>query len=224
MRTLARFTTLREIGVGCVMLSALSVSACASNRVAAAPPVAVTTVVTATTTTLPATSTTASTTTTTIPTTTTTKPLPVPVDLPTDQRAYEPEVVIGNIEIPRLGINETLHDGISLISIDRGPSHWPGTALPGDNGNVVIAGHRVTHSHPFRDINIMQVGDEVIFTYGFTKFVYEMTGNEIVNPDGVYILDQTQEKTATLFACHPPGRATQRFVVHLKFKETRPVA
>lgn len=145
----------------------------------------------------------------------------MPVELPADQRAYEPEIVLGQIEIPRLGIDEPLHDGISLVSIDRGPSHWPGSALPGDPGNVVIAGHRVTHSHPFREIQSMQVGDEVILTYGYTKFVYEMTSNEIVNPDGVYILDQTAEKTATLFACHPPGRATQRFVVHLKLKETR---
>ena len=207
------------------LLTALA--SCGSNDVAATATTqtvqTTSTTLASTTTTRPATTTTTTSTTTTIPTTTTTKPLPVPVELPADQRAFEPEVVLGQIEIPRLGINEPLHDGISLVSIDRGPSHWPGSALPGEAGNVVIAGHRVTHSHPFREINTMVPGDEVIFTYGFEKFVYEMTSNEIVNPDGVYILDQTPDKTATLFACHPPGRATQRFVVHLRFKETRSI-
>ena len=156
-------------------------------------------------------------------TTTTSLVLPTPVDLPSDQRAPEPEKVIGSITIPRLGVDVPLHDGISLVSIDRGPSHWPGTALPGDPGNVVIAGHRVTHTHPFLHIDEMRNGDEVIFTYGSAKFIYVMVGSEIVDPDGVFILTQTSAKTATLFACHPPGRSTQRYVVHLAFKESLPL-
>src|SRR5687767_12843112 len=82
-------------------------------------------------------------------TTTTAAPaLPTPAIVPEDPYAYEPEIRLGTIEIPRLGLSDTLFQGVTLTSIDRGPSHWPGTALPGQLGNTVVAGHRVTHSHP----------------------------------------------------------------------------
>ena len=46
-----------------------------------------------------------------------------------------------------------LYEGITLTTLNKGPGHWPGTALPSQDGNVVVAGHRVTHSRPFRHID-----------------------------------------------------------------------
>lgn len=142
-------------------------------------------------------------------------PLPVPVTPPDDPYAPEPQVVIGSIEIPRLGLALPLNEGVTLNSIDRGPSHWPGTALPGNPGNVVVAGHRVTHGGPFRNIDQLEVGDPVIFTVDGRRTTYRVTGEEVVTPDAMRIVDQTQESTATLFACHPPGSAEYRYVVKL---------
>ena len=141
--------------------------------------------------------------------------LPTPAPVP-DSYAPEPLVELGRIEIPRLGLDSTLYQGIALTTIDRGPSHWPGTALPGELGNVVIAGHRVTHSKPFRYIDQMVPGDRVIFTVGGKRVEYEMVANEVVTPDAMRIVEQRPEHTATLFACHPPGSARYRFVVHLR--------
>jgi LPXTG-site transpeptidase (sortase) family protein len=143
------------------------------------------------------------------------KPLPTPVDPPKDPYAPEPEVVLGTIEIPRLGLDLPLNQGISLNSIDRGPSHWPGTALPGDPGNVVIAGHRVTATAPFRDIDQLEPGDAVVFTVGDRRSTYRVVGHEVVTPDAMRIVEQTPQPTATLFACHPPGSAKYRYVVSL---------
>lgn len=142
-------------------------------------------------------------------------PLPTPVTPPDDPYAPEPQVVIGSIEIPRLGLALPLNEGVTLNSIDRGPSHWPGTALPGNPGNVVVAGHRVTHGGPFRNIDQLQVGDPVIFTVDGRRTTYRVTGDEVVTPDAMRIVDQTQDSTATLFACHPPGSAEYRYVVKL---------
>jgi LPXTG-site transpeptidase (sortase) family protein len=141
--------------------------------------------------------------------------LPTPAPVP-DAYADEALVQLGTIEIPRIGLNTTLHQGITLTTIDRGPSHWPGTALPGQLGNVVIAGHRVTHSKPFRHIDQMLPGDRVIFTVDGVRTEYEMVSNEVVTPDALRIVEQRPEHTATLFACHPPGSARYRFVVHLR--------
>ena len=143
------------------------------------------------------------------------EPAPQPVPPPIDEYAEEPHVVLGTIEIPKLGLNVPLNHGISLVSIDRGPSHWPGTALPGSRGNVVVAGHRVTKTRPFRHIDKLVPGDEVIFTVMGDRWVYRVTGSEIVTPDALRIVQQTAEATATLFACHPPGSARYRYVVRL---------
>lgn len=139
--------------------------------------------------------------------------LPTPVAPPADERAPEPAIVLGTIEIPRLGLSVPLNEGISLTTIDRGPSHWPGTAMPGQVGNVVVAGHRVTKTRPFRYIDTLVPGDEIIFTVGGVRSVYRVTGSEVVTPDAMRIVDQTPERTATLFACHPPGSARYRYVV-----------
>ena len=69
---------------------------------------------------------------------------------PANAYAAEPIVEIGMIEIPKIGLYHRVMHGISLRNIDLGPSHWPGTAMPGELGNTVFAGHRVTHTHPFR--------------------------------------------------------------------------
>lgn len=139
-----------------------------------------------------------------------------PIDVPRNSYAREPLRTIGRIEIPKLGLRTEMHQGVTLNNIDRGPSHWPGTAMPGHPGNVVVMGHRVTHSRPFRNIHTLVPGDEVFFEVGGIRSRYVMTGHEIVTPDRVDIVRQTAEPTATLFACHPPGSARYRYVVRLR--------
>lgn len=94
--------------------------------------------------------------------------------------------------------------------------HWPGTAQPGQLGNAVFGGHRVSHTKPFRNIDKLQPGDEVTFQTASGVFVYAVTSTEIVSPNAVWIINPTPDATATFFACHPPGSTRQRIVVHLK--------
>ena len=89
--------------------------------------------------------------------------------------------------------------------------------MPGQQGNVVIAGHRVSHDKPFRNVDKLEPGDDVIFTTDAGRFVYEVTGVEVVGPEALWIVDQTADFTGTLFACHPPGSTRQRIVVHLLY-------
>ena len=138
-----------------------------------------------------------------------------PIDVPADPYAAEPVVKIGTIQIPKIGLVSDLYQGVTLRNIDNGPSHWPGTALPGEAGNAVFAGHRVTHTHPFRDIDQLVPGDTVIFTVAGVVTTYVVTGHEVVVPTDMAVVAQTATPTATLFACHPPHYATYRYVVHL---------
>lgn len=139
-------------------------------------------------------------------------PQPAPPPAP---RAAEVTSQIGTIEIPKLGITKSLFEGVTLTTLDKGPGHWPGTAQPGQIGNVVVAGHRTSHDKPFRNIDQLAPGDQVIFTMATGTFVYQVTGTTFVKPDALYIIDQTSTATATLFACHPPGSTKQRIVVSL---------
>ncbi len=153
----------------------------------------------------------------TLPTTTSTLPvpnLPQPQDSPADPYEKVPVVSIGSIEIPKIGLNTTLYEGVWLTVLNVGPGHWPGTAMPGEYGNSVIAGHRVTHSKPFRNLQDLEQGDEIIVNTSTGRHVYRVTGHEIVFPEDIWIVDQTPGYRITLFACHPPGSAKQRYVIY----------
>ena len=87
--------------------------------------------------------------------------------------------------------------------------------MPGQIGNVVVAGHRVSHSKPFRNIDKL-VGRRPRHVHRRRRrYNYVVTGHEIVDPTAIRIVDQTPTPTATLFACHPPGSVAERYVVHL---------
>ena len=167
------------------------------------------------------------TTATTLPTPTTVAAAPAPatkpIAPPSQPRAKEPIVQIGEIHIPKIGLVHPVFEGVTLTVIDKGPGHWPGSARPGQLGNAVFAGHRVTHSHPFRNIDQLVPGDEILFKMNDGTFTYKMTGSEIVTPKDVHIVNPTPDATLTLFACHPPGSAKQRYVVRGAFVSSVPV-
>jgi len=172
---------------------------------------------TPTATTVPATTTTTTTstttTTTTTSTTTTTTTLPTPIAPPQDANAPEPVVELGTISIPSIDVAMTMYEGIRLTTLDLGPGHWPGTAMPGQAGNVVVAGHRTSGHKVFRNVDQLEPGDEIVFEDAGGRHVYVVTRTEIVPPTALWIVDQTPTPTATLFACHPPGSTAERIVV-----------
>ncbi len=168
------------------------------------------------TTTVAATTTSTSTTTTTVysgpPTLAPGESVPVPEGLPPDD-FVEPEVVIGELVIPALLLSQTIYKGVTLPTLDKGVGYWPGTAMPGHVGNVVLGGHRVSKKKPFRNIDVLVPGDEIYLTTAEGTFVYAVTGTQIVEPTETWIIDQGETATLTLFACHPPHSTKQRIVV-----------
>jgi len=236
--------TLALIGASLLALPACGGDGGAQRASAASAPAATATTIAApATTTVPTTTTAASTTTVapaTTPAPTTAAPTTVvvaateapastaPIEsmLPTPAAppaANAPEAInqIGTVEIPAIGVSKSLYEGVSLTVLDHGPGHWPGTAGPGQVGNMVLAGHRMSHDHPFRDIDKLVPGDQVIVTdTGGTIYTYQVTSTEIVTPDALWITEQSSTPTATLFACHPKGSTRQRIVVHLELAST----
>jgi hypothetical protein len=60
-----------------------------------------------------------------------------------DDNAAHSAANLGTIEIPAIGVTKSMFEGVTLRVLDNGPGHWPGSAMPGQTGNVVVAGHRV---------------------------------------------------------------------------------
>jgi sortase A len=163
-----------------------------------------------------ATTTTTSSTTTVKPTTTTIGKLPQPDPAPIDAYADVPITQIGTMSIPKINLVTPIFEGVWLTVVDHGPGHWPNSAMPGRRGNSVFAGHRVTHTHPFFDMDLLAPGDKVIFDMPYGKFTYSITGITIVQPEDFGIIFPTKNPTITLFACNPKHSAAQRIVTKAK--------
>jgi sortase A len=120
---------------------------------------------------------------------------------------------IGTISIPRLGVSQPIYRGVSNNIFDVGVGYWPGTALPGQPGNMVIGGHRTVGARPFYDIQLLRSGDTISVTRRGTTHTYKVTGHRIVKATAMWITDQTPTPTLTLFSCHPRGSTRLRYVV-----------
>ena len=140
-----------------------------------------------------------------------------PIPPPANPTAPALIVRVGEIRIPKIGLVHPIYEGVTLTVIDHGPGHWPGSAMPGQFGNAVFAGHRVTHTHPFRNLDRLVPGDEIQFVMPDGTYTYRMTAQQIVTPADTWIVNPTTTATLTLFACHPPGSATKRIVIRADY-------
>jgi len=147
------------------------------------------------------------------PTTFDASKLPHPDAPPGDPYAPTPIVELGSIQIPKIGLLHPIFEGITLTVINHGPGHWPGSAMPCQAGNTVFPGHRVTHTHPFLNLDLLSPGDQIVFHMPGRDCVYKVTGTQIVLPSALYVTDPTRSPTVTLIACNPKHSAAQRIVV-----------
>jgi sortase A len=114
-------------------------------------------------------------------------------------------------------------EGVGVDDLKNGPGHYPDTPLPGQAGNAAIAGHRSTYGAPFANVNDLHAGDPITVTTLQGSFHYSVTGQEIVSPDAVQVLDNKGDNELTLTACHPKYSASKRIVIHAKLEDA-PVA
>ena len=120
---------------------------------------------------------------------------------------------IGKIEIPRLGVSAVVRHGSDARTLRLAVGHIPGTALPGESGNVGMAAHRDTF---FRRLREIRADDEIVLTTPEGTFRYRVEGTKVVEPEDVWVLDPTERPALTLVTCYPftyIGSAPQRFIV-----------
>lgn len=126
---------------------------------------------------------------------------------------------IGKIKVPSVGIDYVLIQGTETADLQKGPGHYPTSALPGQGKTIAIAGHRTTYLAPFRKINDIETGDQIELEMPYGKFTYEVKKTDIVDPLDVSVVDETGVERVVLTACHPLYSAAQRYVVTADLKD-----
>lgn len=137
------------------------------------------------------------------------------------------------IRIPAFGPNWrfTVIQGTSLAQLNTSPGHVPGTQLPGQVGNFVVAAHRVTAGNPFWSLPSLRAGDAVCVDTEYDTYVYKVTGSPVeVLPTDVAVLDpapgdpgaRPTQRLITLITCDPPWTGTHRVIVTGVLVEVKP--
>jgi sortase A len=128
---------------------------------------------------------------------------------------YRPQAgdTVAKLSIPRLNTELYVVEGTDTADLRRGPGHLTGTAMPGEAGNCVIAGHRDTHFRVLKDI---RVGDDIVLQTASGQYLYRVKRTHIVSPQNTSSLQPTPNAELNLITCYPfyyVGSAPKRFVV-----------
>lgn len=127
-----------------------------------------------------------------------------------------PNGVVGRLELPRLGLRAIVAEGLDARTLNRAVGLVPGTARPGERGNVGLAGHRDRTLARLRGV---QLGDRVRLVTPGRTYEYVVDDTAIVSPEAVHVLEATPEPRLTLVTCWPfstIGPAPLRFVVRAR--------
>ena len=127
------------------------------------------------------------------------------------------------LEIPKLGVNVIVVQGTSLEALRAGAGHYPSTPLPGQRGNVAIAGHRTTYGRPFNRIDELRPGDDIILTTPSTRYDYKVSRDPwVTDPYDWTVTGPSNDFLLTLTSCHPKGSASHRIIVRAKLASSGP--
>jgi sortase A len=130
----------------------------------------------------------------------------------TADRSIPPGSAVATLSIPRIRLSTVVLHGSDARTLRRGPGHMERTALPGQPGNIVIAGHRDTFFRPLRRI---EVGDRIVLESPRGRFEYRVSSLHVVRSDDLSVIEQGGEELLTLITCYPfnlAGSAPDRFV------------
>ncbi len=139
-----------------------------------------------------------------------------------EQRQVTTGAAIGRIVIKKIGASFDVVQGTDTASLEKGPGHYPGTAFPGVGQTVAIAGHRTTYLAPFRHIDSLSAGDQIVLKMPYARFTYVVEYHKIVLPTALWVTNNVGYERLVLSACNPLYSAAQRIIVFARLREVQP--
>lgn len=132
--------------------------------------------------------------------------------------------------IPSIGLDTMVVEGTSWKALRAGAGHYPNTPLPGEEGNVAIAGHRTTYGKPFNQLDKVEVGSKIRLQTPLAVHTYQVVGPpgnaEHPCPNGACWITHPRDwavarpdmngSLLTLTTCHPKGSAAQRLILRAR--------
>ncbi|GAC1408676.1 MAG: hypothetical protein NVSMB57_00260 [Actinomycetota bacterium] len=145
-------------------------------------------------------------------------------------KTLSPGDALTRIRIPKLKVSVIVVEGITGNALRAGAGHYPGTSLPGEVGNVAIAGHRTGFGEPFRHLEQMTKGDLVYLDTPLGQYTYRVMG-DVDGHKNPWITDQidwtvttpTPTPVLTLTTCDPPHTSDNRLIVRAELVDTREI-
>jgi sortase A len=121
---------------------------------------------------------------------------------------------LGVLRIPSIEIEVLVLEGTDDLTLNRAVGHIGGTAAPGEEGNIGIAGHRDGFFRGLKDVHLGEYLD--LYTErGNTRYIVDEI--RIVPPEDVSVLAPRPRSSITLVTCYPfyfVGSAPLRYIVH----------
>jgi sortase A len=160
-------------------------------------------------------------------------------DDPDVAQAYrERRVAVGQglttMRIPKLGVEILVVEGTTPAALRAGAGHYVETPLPGEAGNVAIAGHRTTYGKPFNRLDELEIGAEVQLVTPLATHIYRVVPAPedvarpcptgacwITDPNDWGVVGPTDGSMLTLTTCHPKGSARERLILRAELVDTR---
>ena len=126
-----------------------------------------------------------------------------------EQRGNAPSRIV----IPKLNVDAPIVGNVTWDALKKGVGHLPGSAYPGERGNLYLAAHNDIYGEIFRHLDELEPGDEYFIYGGEQKFRYVVKEKRIIDPADVEVMWPTTEPVATLQTCYPYLIDTHRLVV-----------
>jgi sortase A len=139
------------------------------------------------------------------------------------------------LKIPSIGIDFMVIEGVSEADLQRGPGHYPSCrpgfppplctlfpeTWPGQEGRVIVSGHRTTYLHPFFNLDRMKQGDKIMLETKWGTFTYLLDREQAVPADSTAIVvPKTGVHQLVLTTCNPKYSASQRLIAFAHLKGT----
>jgi sortase A len=126
----------------------------------------------------------------------------------------KPEVMAPTrIVIPKINVDAPIVNGVNWEDLKKGVGHLPGSAHPGQRGNLYLAAHNDIYGEIFRYLGDLEIGDDYFIYAGEQKFHYVVKERRIIEPTEVDVMMPTTEPVSTLQTCYPYLIDTHRLIV-----------
>jgi sortase A len=117
------------------------------------------------------------------------------------------------IVIASISVDWPVVEGDSWDELKQGIGHRVGSANPGERGNLVLSGHDDVYGEPFRDLEKLEVGKDVLVYAGGTSFRYVIKARRVVAPNDLSVLSSSKSPIITLITCTPYRVDTNRLIL-----------